>query len=116
MSTQKTADKTAEKTTEADVEVPAVVLDLDTLEREDAAETFTFRHLTRVYTLLDPQEIDWQELIISIGNSFHFFQTVLPAEDQTEFFAAKMPSWKMKALMERYQVHYGLPDPKALAA
>ena len=36
--------------------------------------------------------------------------------DQKEFFKAPMPSWKMKALMERYQVHYGLPDPKALAA
>lgn len=92
-----------------------VVLDLDALERENAPAPFTFRHDGRRYLLRDPQDIDWQELMLAIDNSFQFFRSVLPADDQQQFFAAKMPSWKMKALMERYQQHYGLPDPKALA-
>lgn len=94
----------------------SVVLDLDTLERENAPAPFTFRHSGRRYLLRDPQDIDWQELILAIQDSFQFFRSVLPADDQQEFFTAPMASWKMKALMERYQDHYGLPDPKALAA
>lgn len=93
-----------------------VVLDLDTLEREDPPTPFTFRHNERRYMLRDPQDIDWQELLLAIEDSYQFFRSVLPADDQNDFFKAPMASWKMKALMERYQVHYGLPDPKALAA
>jgi hypothetical protein len=108
---------TDEKNTADDAAAaPDVVLDLDTLEREDAPAPFTFRHNGKRYMLRDPQDIDWQELLMAIDNSYQFFRSVLPADDQEDFFAAPMASWKMKALMERYQVHYGLPDPKALAA
>jgi hypothetical protein len=95
---------------------PDVVLDLDTLERENPPAQFYFRHDGHRYLLVDPQEVDWQDLIIAIGNTYRFFQIVVPADDQDQFFHTKMPSWKMKALMERYQQHYGLPDPKALDA
>ena len=80
---------------------PDVVLDLDTLERENAPLPFTFRHGGRRYMLRDPQDVDWQELLLAIDNSYQFFHSVLPADDQKEFFKAPMPSWKMKALMER---------------
>jgi hypothetical protein len=105
--TQKTDDAAKE---------PDVVLDLDTLERENAPAPVTFRHDGRRYMLRDPQDVDWQELMLAIDNSYQFFRSVLPPDDQKDFFKAAMPSWKMKALMERYQEHYGLPDPKALAA
>lgn len=108
---------TDEKNTAEDASAqPDVVLDLDTLEREDAPQPFTFRHAERRYMLRDPQDIDWQELLLAINDSYQFFRSVLPADDQEDFFTAPMASWKMKALMERYQQHYGLPDPKALAA
>lgn len=110
-----TTDETSDKADDA-ATAPDVVLDLDTLERENAPAAFTFRHNGRRYMLRDPQDIDWQELMLAIDNSYQFFRSVLPADDQKDFFAAPMPSWKMKALMERYQLHYGLPDPKALAA
>lgn len=94
---------------------PDVILDLDTLEREQAAKPFYFRHNERRYLLIDPQEMDWQDLIVAIGDMYAFFRKAVPVDDQPEFFTTKMASWKMKALMERYQQHYGLPDPKALA-
>ncbi len=93
-----------------------VVLDLDLLERENAPAPFTFRHAGRRYMLRDPQDVDWQELMLAIDNSYQFFHSVLPADDQKDFFKAPMPSWKMKTLMERYQQHYGITDPKAVAA
>lgn len=110
-----TDEKTPTEQTDASHESD-VVLDLDTLERENAPLPFTFRHGGRRYMLRDPQDVDWQELLLAIDNSYQFFHSVLPADDQKEFFKSPMASWKMKALMERYQVHYGLSDPKALAA
>lgn len=95
---------------------PGVTLDLDTLERQKTPEPFYFRHLGQRYLLVDPQEVDWQELILAINNTYQFFTTIVPADNRDDFFAAKMPSWKMRALMDRYMQHYGLPDPKALAA
>ena len=95
---------------------PDLTLDLDALEREKAPKPFYFQHLGERYLLVDPQEIDWQELIIAIGDTFTFFRTIIPADDREKFFTAKLPSWKMRALMERYQEHYGLPNPKALDA
>lgn len=109
-------DETQAKADDESTHQPDVTLDLDTLERENPPEPFTFRHGGRRYFLRDPQDVDWQELLLAIDNSYRFFNSVLPADDQKEFFEAPMASWKMKALMERYQVHYGLPDPKALSA
>jgi hypothetical protein len=86
--------KTEQQSADDASHAPDVVLDLDTLERENAPLPFTFRHAGRRYMLRDPQDVDYQE----------------------EFFAASMASWKMKALMDRYQQHYGLSDPKAPAA
>jgi hypothetical protein len=103
------------KATDA-VTQPEVAFDLDVLERENAPAAFYFRHLGERYLLVDPQEVDWQDLIIAIGDTYTFFRTIVPADDREKFFQSKMPSWKMRALMERYTEHYGLPNPKALAA
>jgi hypothetical protein len=95
---------------------PEVTLDLDVLEREKAPKPFYFRHLGARYLLVDPQEVDWQDLILAIGDTYTFFRTIVPADDRESFFAAKLPSWKMRALMDSYVQHYGLPNPKAPSA
>lgn len=99
-----------------DAAAQPVALDLDALEREKAPAQFYFRHLGERYLLVDPQEVDWQELILAIGDTYTFFRTIVPADDRERFFTSKMPSWKMRALMERYTEHYGLPSPKAPTA
>lgn len=103
------------KTDPALAEHPAT-LDLDVLERENAPAPFTFVHQGRRFMMSDPQEVDWQELMVAISNPHMFFRHVLPPEYHEPFFATHMPSWKMSALMERYSQHYGLPDPKAAGA
>ncbi len=85
-------------------------LNLDTLEREGAPEPFDFIHEDKRYMMADPKDIDWQDLISAMSNPHMFFRLVLPAEDQKEFFDARMPAWKMNILMLRYQDHYGLPS------
>jgi hypothetical protein len=86
-------------------------LNLDTIEREGGpTEPFEFTLGGRDYTLSDPQDVDWQELLVAMNHPVSFFRYVLPKADQPEFFDQKMPSWKMNVLMRKYQQHYGLPD------
>jgi hypothetical protein len=88
-----------------------VALDLDSLEREGGPRVpFTFAHEGQTYTLVDPQEIDWQELLMGMRNPALFMRYALSEEDQRKFLSAKVPSWKMNILMEKYQEHYGLPN------
>lgn len=94
-----------------------VSLDLDSLEREGAvAQPFRFTHNSRSYTMIDPQEIDWQDLISGFRNPALFVRFAMSAEDQREFFASRVPAWKMNKLMEGYQKHYNLPDLGNLSA
>ncbi|MFI7608782.1 hypothetical protein ACIBTV_27230 [Micromonospora sp. NPDC049366] len=90
---------------------PNVALDLDSLEREDSKGPFPFRHKGRRYLLSDPQEIDWQRLLIAQRDPVYFITLALPADDREAFFASEMPGWKMNKLMERYVKHYGLTSP-----
>jgi hypothetical protein len=88
----------------------AAALDLDTLEREGGTlPVFDFVHSGKRYMLSDPQEVDWQKLILAMSNPVRFLQMVMPPEDHHEFFTAPLPTWKMNALMDAYLKHYGLP-------
>ncbi len=90
---------------------PNISLDLDALEREGAvAEQFTFQHKGRTYRMMDPQDIDWQDLLSGLRNPAMFVRFAMPLADQAEFFAARVPAWKMNKLMEAWQAHFGLPD------
>lgn len=94
-----------------------VSLDLDSLEREGAkADPFTFHHQGRSYTMIDPQEIDWQDLLSGLRNPALFVRFALNTADQAEFFTSRVPAWKMNKLMEGYTKHYGLPDLGNLSA
>ena len=93
------------------VEDTSGVLDLDALEREGGpAKPYQFKLGGKVYTMIDPQEIDWQDLISSLRNPALFIRYAMTTEDQKAFFDARVPSWKMNKMMEGYQAHYGLPD------
>lgn len=88
----------------------SVALDLDALEREGAPGPFDIMLGGKRYLLSDPQEVDWQDLIAAMSNPHMFFRLVLPPEDHHQFFETRLPSWKMRKLMARYQDHYGIPD------
>jgi hypothetical protein len=97
-------------TTSSAASNPPAALDLDALEREGAPTPFDFILEGKRYMLSDPQEVDWQDLLAALSNPHMFFRLVLPAEDHREFFETRLPSWKMRKLMARYQDHYGIPD------
>ncbi len=89
----------------------AAVFDMDALEREgEVPEAFTFQYEGDTYTMLDPQEIDWQNLLSGLRNPALFVRFAMPLKEQQRFFAKQVPSWKMNKLMQAYQDHYGLPD------
>ncbi len=97
-------------------EAPAA-LDLDTLEREsNNTREFTFIHEGRRWTLSSPMEIDWQDVVVAMNDPFSFFRRTLPAEDADAFLKTKLPVWKMRALVERYMAHYGVPNEGELGA
>lgn len=88
----------------------SAALDLDNLEREGGvASVFDFIHNGRRWILSDPQEVDWQKLILAMSNPVRFLQMVLPPEDHNSFFSTPLPTWKMNKLMDAYLQHYGLP-------
>jgi hypothetical protein len=90
---------------------PPLGLDLDVLEREgQAAGPFTFRLNGHVYTMLDPVEIDWQDLMSGLRNPPLFIKFAMLPDDQKKFFGSRVPAWKMNRLMQGYQEHYGIPD------
>lgn len=95
---------------------PNAALDLDSLEREGGTPPiFDFIHNGRRYILSDPQEVDWQALIMAMSNPVRFLQMIIPPEDHEAFFSTPLPTWKMNALMDRYMKHYGLPAPGEVA-
>ncbi len=90
--------------------LPPAALDLDTLEREGGSPTpFVFVLDGKRYLMSDPREVDWQDLVSALTNPFIFFKLMLPPDDQTTFFTAKIPSWKLNKLIDSYVAHYGLP-------
>jgi len=89
----------------------AVTFDLDALEREGAvAEPFRFQFEGEQFEMLDPQDIDWQNLLSGLRNPALFIRFAMPLETQKKFFSKTVPAWKMNRLMEAYQKHYGIPD------
>lgn len=85
-------------------------LNLDALEREGRPEPFAFIHNNRQYILADPQDQDWQQLLVVVSNPLLFLRLVLEEKDRDSFFEDSMPAWKLNALTKAYRQHYGLPE------
>lgn len=87
-----------------------VTLDLDTLEREDRRDPFTFLHDGHVYEIVDPREMDWQEQLRGFGDPIYFLQSSMSKDDVKRFFDTKMPAWKLDKILIAYREHFGLPS------
>ena len=99
------------------VELDPDVLDLDNLQRPtDMPAPLSFIHAGKKYMLNGPQDMDWQEVLVGSRNPALFIRYALGNEDQDEFLTSKMPSWKMEALMARYQKHFKLPTDAGLGS
>lgn len=97
-------------TAAADTALP-VSLDLDALEREgERPGPFLFQHEGQTFNMMDPQDIDWQDLLSGLRNPALFIRFAMSVQDQKRFFSLRVPGWKMNKLMKAYQDHYGIPD------
>lgn len=84
-------------------------LDLDAAERpaDEVKEPYTFTIAGREITMIDPGELDWQDLLF-ITNPMDFLRYALSSEDRDFLLDQKVPGWKFGLLMEGFYKHYDL--------
>lgn len=99
---------------------PKIGLNLDTLEREGGTPPpFVVVVGGKPYTLVDPQEIPWDQLVGMRSNPAEFLEAAAPPDKADAFVAAtkRMPAWKVTALAQAYRDHFGMPSsPEASAS
>lgn len=93
-----------------------VDFDLDKLEREgDQPEPFTFRHGDKTFTLADPADIDYRD-IVEMGSAGAMGEALIVKRllgDQYDVLveAGPLPQWKIEPLLTKWREHYSVPDP-----
>lgn len=86
-----------------------VHLNLDTLEREREYETFTPVINGRAIQMIDPNDLDWRDLI-NIEDPSHFLRYAIAEDDKAWLREQAIPGWKFAKLIEGYVQHYGLDE------
>lgn len=84
-----------------------LVIDLDTLERKDRKPPFKAKIGDRVIEMIDPQEIDWRDLL-QMQDPREFLRLALSEEDRSYLSSLELPGWKFGQLMEAFYRHYDL--------
>jgi hypothetical protein len=96
-----------------------VGIDLDKLENEGNSTPFTFRHGGKEFTLGDPDDVDFFDIVeygsTPAGNAMLICKLL---DDQLDAFraAGPIPKRKIDALMEAYSNHYGMATPGEASA
>lgn len=98
-----------------------ISLNLDTIEREGKPEPFVLVLGGKRYELVDPQESDYRDLLgayraYNAGDPETAIRLVVPEDKRDEFFANPLPNWKLAALFDSYNKHFGLPAPGEASA
>lgn len=83
---------------------------LDTYEREKPGEPFWFQHEGQYFHMLDPEDVDFQDIIIGQENPRLMLHVLIDEGQRDTFFSLKMPLGKMKKLIADYTRHFGLTD------
>ena len=99
--------------------------DLDALDKKSVLPdvtdvTFEFLLDGHVYRMRDPRDVDWKQVLDGITNPILFMRLALEDREPVEgeepvegaeadrFIAARLPGWKLSALFDRWQEHYGV--------
>jgi len=117
------ADKLSGNETLSDVagkitQLPAGVKlssNLDTYEKEKPTEEFWFQHEDQFFRMVDPDEVDFQDIVIGQENPRLMMHVLIEPEQRDEFFSKRLPVGKMKKLIRDYTRHFGLTDLGELA-
>jgi hypothetical protein len=87
------------------------LFNLDELENEKTSEPFVFEFGGDVFELLDPKDIDWQDLLVIQENPRLTLHVIMPEDQRAQFLEKKLPMRKFEVLLNRWQQHFGLPTP-----
>lgn len=88
---------------------------LDTYEKERPEDPFWFQHEGRFFHMVDPDEVDFQDIIIGQENPRLMLHVLIDEGQRDAFFGLRMPLGKMKKLIADYNRHFGLTDLGELA-
>lgn len=86
-----------------------IVLNLDTLEREQSEVKPEFAIVIGGKRIVfeDAANLEW-DVLEQMDSPSDFIAETLSDEDRKALMDAKLPGWKFKALWDAYQAHYGL--------
>lgn len=88
-------------------------LNLDTLEPEKKYTEFSFGLDGRRFTMQNPADVDWKELM-GISTVGQFFKSAMTEDDYRTFRDIRLEGWKLNKLFETYAKHYGLDKDELL--
>lgn len=105
----------ASRSTRSDRPAP-VSLNLDKLEREGTVDPFVVVLGGKRYECADPRDYDYRDAVaaqqaFAAGHPGAAIEMVIPEDQREEFFANRLPAWKLEELFTLYNQHYGLPTP-----
>lgn len=83
---------------------------LDVYERERPEEPFWFQHDGEYFRLLDPDDVDFQDIMIGQENPRLMLHVLLDEGQRDRFFTKRLPVGRMKKLVADYTTHFGLTD------
>lgn len=95
-------------------EEPFAGFDLDNLDKKSVLPDVTeepFRFLLdgHVYTMMDPRDVDWKNVLDGVQNPILFMRLALDDADEADkFVGVKLPGWKLSALFDNWQKHFGV--------
>lgn len=87
---------------------PTALFKLDDLENERTAEPFVFEYQGEIFELMDPKDIDWQDLLVAQEQPRLMIHVIMPEEQRPRFLEMKLPMRKLEALLTRWQQHFGM--------
>jgi hypothetical protein len=88
---------------------------LDTWEKEKPEEPFWFQHEGEYFRMLDPEDVDFQDIVVGQENPRLMMHVLLDEGHRDRFFSKRLPIGRMKKLIRDYTTHFGLTDLGELA-
>lgn len=95
-------------------EEPFDGFDLDALDKKSVLPNVTevpFRFLLdgQRYTMMDPRDVDWKDVLDGISNPIMFMRLAMDDPEAADrFISVKLAGWKLSALFDNWQKHFGV--------
>ena len=92
------------------------VFDLDTLERAETREPFTFKAAGQTFHLATPEDLDWHHQATFAEGDPVTVISLLLGDEWPDFDRLAMPGWKIEKLLWAWANHNGISVPESAAS